>query len=165
MTGTTLLIALVVATGSVIPTGAGTPRIPSSTAHRPTRRILEPHPPRNEFRAGAGDHALHATRNYRVRPGETLWTIARKEYGSAAAWSDLYRLNRTAIGSDPADLRPGTVLVLSARSPVAPARHALPAASHTPVVRAAPGPARSTGRQAPPAGLRDPFEFGGAPHR
>ena len=51
-----------------------------------------------------------------VRPGDTLWGLASAALPAAtdadlvAAWPEIHRLNRGAVGDDPDLLRPGTVL-------------------------------------------------------
>jgi len=61
---------------------------------------------------------------YVVRPGDTLWDIARRHLPSAAtdrdvarAWPRWYAVNRTVIGPDPSFLRPGTRLRVPGRRP------------------------------------------------
>jgi nucleoid-associated protein YgaU len=44
-----------------------------------------------------------------VRPGDTLWDLARR-YG--LTWQALYRANRSVVGADPDLIRPGTLLVV-----------------------------------------------------
>ena len=50
-----------------------------------------------------------------VQAGDTLIKIARKHYGSEARWEDIYEANKSAIGSDPADLKVGMKLTLPAK--------------------------------------------------
>ena len=54
-----------------------------------------------------------------VRPGDTLWAIARRDLGSAAddaaviaRWHEIYELNRTVIGADPDLIQPAQRLRL-----------------------------------------------------
>ncbi|MCU0495281.1 MAG: LysM peptidoglycan-binding domain-containing protein [Chloroflexaceae bacterium] len=47
---------------------------------------------------------------YTVQRGDTLESIAVKQFGNGAAWRDLYRLNEAIIGSNPNFLRVGLVL-------------------------------------------------------
>ena len=54
--------------------------------------------------AGDGRHV--------VAPGETLTSIAERRLGRANLWSDIYALNRAAIGDDPEGLQPGMTLLL-----------------------------------------------------
>lgn len=50
-------------------------------------------------------------RQYVVRPGDTLISIAEKVYGTAKAFTDIYRANEDVI-LDPYHLEPGTVLYI-----------------------------------------------------
>jgi len=56
--------------------------------------------------AGGGEMRTHV-----VRQGETLSAIARRVYGSAAAWRKIYEANRQTV-SEPDRLQPGMTLVL-----------------------------------------------------
>jgi nucleoid-associated protein YgaU len=58
-----------------------------------------------------------ATGTYLVRPGDTLWDIARRHLGPRAhaadvarAWPRWYAANRDQLGPDPSVIRPGTRL-------------------------------------------------------
>jgi nucleoid-associated protein YgaU len=53
-----------------------------------------------------------AAATYTVKPGDTLWGIARKVYGNPRQWRRLYGLNRKVIGTNPDLIRAGTVLRL-----------------------------------------------------
>jgi hypothetical protein len=55
-----------------------------------------------------------------VRPGDSLWLIARRQLPAQAGdrriadrWHALYRRNREVVGADPDLIRPGQVLVLT----------------------------------------------------
>lgn len=57
--------------------------------------------------------------DYEVRPGDTLWAIARSRLGPSAtdaavqtAWQRIYAANRAVIGADPSLIRPGQRLTL-----------------------------------------------------
>ena len=50
--------------------------------------------------------------NYTVGKGETLWSIAQKEYGNNYAWVVILRDNFDKLGNDYNTLEPGTVLQL-----------------------------------------------------
>jgi nucleoid-associated protein YgaU len=51
-------------------------------------------------------------REYRVKPGESFSTIARKVYGDATLWQQLFELNREAVNGDPRRLQAGQVIRL-----------------------------------------------------
>lgn len=51
-------------------------------------------------------------KTYTVRPGDTLYAIAKLELGSSARWRDIYTKNKSLIGSDPNLIRPGQKLVM-----------------------------------------------------
>jgi nucleoid-associated protein YgaU len=49
--------------------------------------------------------------SYVVRPGDTLATVARRAYGRAARWREIFEANRERLsGSE--ELRPGQVLLI-----------------------------------------------------
>ncbi|MDD3807807.1 MAG: LysM peptidoglycan-binding domain-containing protein [Candidatus Marinimicrobia bacterium] len=50
--------------------------------------------------------------DYRVSEGETLWSIAKKEYGNNYAWVVILRDNFEMLGNDYDILKPGMVLKL-----------------------------------------------------
>lgn len=65
--------------------------------------------------------ARRVVRSVVVRHGDSLWSIAADRLPAnagnaevAAAWQDLYALNRDVIGSDPDRIEPGQLLVLPA---------------------------------------------------
>lgn len=49
-------------------------------------------------------------KTYTVRPGDTLWGIAKKLSGSGSNYSALYQLNKSVIGPDPNKIKSGQVL-------------------------------------------------------
>jgi nucleoid-associated protein YgaU len=51
-------------------------------------------------------------RTYTVRPGDSLWKIAKRQYGDGNDWSRLYEANRETIGANPDLIHPGQVLVI-----------------------------------------------------
>jgi len=54
-----------------------------------------------------------STAGYIVLPGDSLWKIAQRTYGTGTAWTDIYQANR-ALLKDPDRIYPGQVLVLPA---------------------------------------------------
>jgi Transglycosylase-like domain/LysM domain len=106
-----------------------------------------------------------AARFYVVRPGDTLSSIARRAYGSAADWQALWWVNRRKV-TNPDLITPGQRLRLSAWHPDAPAWLAAAAdkaiaasemeTQSVPVQAAAPGapaaPVQSAPAQAPSGG-------------
>jgi nucleoid-associated protein YgaU len=63
-----------------------------------------------------------SARTYKVQPSDTLVRIARKLYGSSAAWQKIYDANRSVIGGNPARLKVGMVLQLP-QSPTVASAH------------------------------------------
>lgn len=47
-------------------------------------------------------HPVHQARHYVVRPGDSLWSIARAKYGRGSLWLKLWKLN-------PQVLTPGVI--------------------------------------------------------
>jgi len=60
---------------------------------------------------GKGDDAV--PRVHIVRPGESLWKIAKEQLGNSARWKEIYKLNRNALES-PHLLRAGQKLKIPA---------------------------------------------------
>jgi nucleoid-associated protein YgaU len=56
---------------------------------------------------------------YIVNEGDTLFDIARYELGKASRWAEIYDLNREVLGEDFDYLRPGTELVMPAKTAAA----------------------------------------------
>jgi nucleoid-associated protein YgaU len=56
--------------------------------------------------------AASAGGTYTVREGDTLFDIARKQLGQASRWTELYEANRTTLGENLENLRPGVTLRL-----------------------------------------------------
>jgi nucleoid-associated protein YgaU len=50
--------------------------------------------------------------DYVVQPGDTLRSIAEREYGDATQWPRIYDANRDVIGPDPDALQAGMQLRL-----------------------------------------------------
>ncbi|WP_328597289.1 LysM peptidoglycan-binding domain-containing protein [Heliobacterium mobile] len=49
-----------------------------------------------------------------IKPGDTLWTIAKLQLGDGGRWRDIYQLNKDAIGPDPGIIQSGVELVMPA---------------------------------------------------
>ncbi len=50
------------------------------------------------------------SRTYRVRPGDSFYTIAKKMYGKPGRWKAIYAANRVIVKNNPRRLRPGMML-------------------------------------------------------
>jgi len=96
----------------------------------------------------AAPHAHQAPAHYTVKSGDTLSSIARHEYGSAAAWPALWWVNRHKV-HNPEMIQVGQRLTLSSWHPhkawlnraalaAVPAPPAAPVAAPAPVAAAAP---------------------------
>lgn len=59
--------------------------------------------------------ALPIPKTYAVKPGDTLWAIAKKTLGDGARWREIYNNNVDVIGEDPNLIRPGQVLRIALR--------------------------------------------------
>jgi nucleoid-associated protein YgaU len=70
----------------------------------------------------APDSMAHHGGRYRVFPGDTLWQIARKEYGDPYQWSAIYRANRHKIAS-PGLIYPGQLLNIPSERVASAAKH------------------------------------------
>lgn len=63
--------------------------------------------------AGVGPRARPTPpppRTYTVKPGDSLWAIARRVYGNGSKWRVIYDANRNVIGKNPNLIYPGQVL-------------------------------------------------------
>ena len=49
-----------------------------------------------------------------VKQGDTLWAIAKLQYGDGERWRDIYEANKDTIGPDPTLITPGMQLVMPA---------------------------------------------------
>jgi LysM repeat protein len=49
---------------------------------------------------------------YQVKTDDSLYDIAKANYGDGERWQDIYNLNKKAIGDDPNVIQPGTKLVM-----------------------------------------------------
>jgi LysM repeat protein len=91
------------------------------TPHRPTDA---------QTPSAAGNRGKVETIRYRVRSGDSLWTIARDQLGSAARYREIAELNTQILGGRPDLITPGTIL----RLPIT-ARTDLDRAAHTVTVK------------------------------
>ena len=53
-----------------------------------------------------------ATREYRVKSGDSFYRIARDVLGDATRWNELFLINKKLVGNDPTKLQIGQVIVL-----------------------------------------------------
>ena len=51
---------------------------------------------------------------YVVKPGDSLWAIAKLQYGNGGRWSDIYNANKDTIGPAPDLIQPGMKLEMPA---------------------------------------------------
>lgn len=49
-----------------------------------------------------------------TKPGDTLWAIAKLQYGDGSKWKDIYEANKNVIGPDPNRIASGIQLVMPA---------------------------------------------------
>ena len=54
--------------------------------------------------------ASSTPKTYTVKPGDTLWAIAKKTLGDGGRWREIYNNNTNVIGKDPNLIFPGQVL-------------------------------------------------------
>jgi hypothetical protein len=73
-------------------------------------RTVADEAPATEQRARADTKPVPKT--YVVKPGDTLYTIAKSQLGSGAKWRTIYDANKAAVGPDPNTLTTGTKLVM-----------------------------------------------------
>ncbi|MEK6677038.1 MAG: LysM peptidoglycan-binding domain-containing protein [Planctomycetota bacterium] len=57
----------------------------------------------------------NSSRTYRVKAGDTFYSIAKSELGESSRWKDLFALNKDAVNGDATQLRIGQILKLPAR--------------------------------------------------
>ena len=79
----------------------------------PTKQVLE----RIQSLASGGiavdTGGLHIEPSYRVRPRDTLTSVAQAVYGDGRGWSQIWELNREIL-SEPGLIRPGQELLIPA---------------------------------------------------
>jgi hypothetical protein len=133
--------------------------VPAPAAHKPQLHLVTTVDlrPLNTARARITAGGMPAV--YRVHYGDTLWSIARRFYGSGRLWPALWWVNRHQV-RNPAALLTGTELELSAWHPHSAAltRRAVaaipappPPPPPAPVVPAAPGYSQQAAAAASPA--------------
>lgn len=76
---------------------------------------LPPAPVATQAPGSALKPASHGARSYTVRSGDSFYVIAQSQLGDASRWNELYELNRAVVGSDPASLKVGQVLMLPSK--------------------------------------------------
>jgi LysM repeat protein len=80
--------------------------------------------------AGNRGSVESATVPYRVRRGDSLWTIARNHFGTGARYREIAELNTKVLGGRPDFITPGTILKLPTSAHTDPER-----AGHTVIVK------------------------------
>ncbi|MHC4695382.1 MAG: LysM peptidoglycan-binding domain-containing protein [Planctomycetota bacterium] len=81
---------------------------------------IPPAPPAETPSASKGQRRLAAVaggdaagrRTYRVEPGDSFYSIARKVLADASRWEEVFALNNNLVKGDPKKLQVGQVLVL-----------------------------------------------------
>jgi resuscitation-promoting factor RpfC len=101
----------------------------------------------------AAAHHHDGSRHVTVRAGDTLSSISKREYGSAARWPALWWTNRNRV-HNPSSIRVGQQLTLSDWHPAKPwitkaAMAAIPAPPPAPAPAPAPQPAAAPAAPAP----------------
>lgn len=112
---------VLVACGVAVLSGTVSPALAAPGHHRPAATSL-PYPDR----AVAPTRVPHLARETTVlvRPGDSLWVIARRDLGAQASdaditarWHAVYAANRARIGPDPDLVTPGLRLLLPGKDP------------------------------------------------
>ncbi len=78
-------------------------KVPEGPA--PVKRVVM------EVRA-KGEAAKPQRRIYTVKPGDSLWRIARDQLGDASRHLELAKLNEAVLDGDPDNLKPGQKIIL-----------------------------------------------------
>lgn len=85
--------------------------IPAADASTDAARTAGSVPPKSASSRG-DDARLTSNRTYTVEPGDTLYRIAQRVYGSGTRWEEILKHNRALLRGDPKRLAPGMVLQL-----------------------------------------------------
>lgn len=78
-------------------------------------KIKIPPIPRNTSAAPKRRPAHPGSNQYAVREGDTLYAVSARLLGSGARWTEIYELNRGAIGVNPSNIRVGQILDIPKR--------------------------------------------------
>jgi nucleoid-associated protein YgaU len=84
---------------------------PADTQHHPTDAGTS-------LASGNRGEVEPSTVPYRVRSGDSLWTIARDHLGSATRYPEIAKLNAKVLGGRPGFITPGTILQLPTSAPI-----------------------------------------------
>jgi LysM repeat protein len=84
---------------------------PADTQHHPTDAGTPP-------ASGNRGEVEPSTVPYRVRSGDSLWTIARDHLGSGTRYPEIAKLNAKVLGGRPGFITPGTILQLPTSTPI-----------------------------------------------
>jgi LysM repeat protein len=85
--------------------------------HRPADTQQHPTDGRTPASGNRGE-AEPSTVTYRVRSGDSLWTIARDHLGSGTRYPEIAKLNAKVLGGRPGFITPGTILQLPTSTPI-----------------------------------------------
>lgn len=73
------------------------------------RKIL---PPPEKKKEEKKEQDGKGQKTYTVKPGDNLWDIAKKQYGSGASYEKIYEANKGVIGGNPNLIYPGQTLTI-----------------------------------------------------
>ncbi|MFG3405614.1 transglycosylase SLT domain-containing protein [Streptomyces sp. NPDC048142] len=132
----TAALSLIAAGATAVPRGEEQKAMYApETPEQDNPKATTPTPPPSSQR-GAQKRAKVAER-YKVKPGDSLSSIAEAELGDADHWPNLWGANLGTVGKDPDALHPGTLLELRMGKPPAlkaskgNARNTIPVPDHT----------------------------------
>ena len=92
-----------------MPAKAPTPAAaPGPTATPPAPRIV----PGENAQTAKAEQPVDAQTQYRVQPGDNLYSISKKLYGRGDRYLRLHEVNKQALGDDANTLKAGMVLTL-----------------------------------------------------